>query len=153
VGQWITYLFRFVAAMTSDEARQFLAAGTRTAKLATTRKDGRPHVVPIWFVLDGDEVVFTTGRDTVKGRNIRRTGQAALCVDLDEPPFAFVKVEGTVTWEDNPDGMLDWATRIAERYMGADRADAYGRRNAVPGELLVRLRPASVVGEADVAGW
>jgi PPOX class probable F420-dependent enzyme len=139
--------------MTSEQVRQFLSTGTRTGKLATTRKDGRPHVVPVWFVLDGEEVVFTTGRDTVKGRNIRRSGQVALCVDLEEPPFAYVTLMGAVSWEDNPDDMLDWATRIAERYMGADQADEYGRRNAVPGELLVRLRPERVVAEADVAGW
>lgn len=54
-----------------------LLAGTRTGVLSTVCKDGRPHAAPIWFVLDGDTVVFTTGRGTVKGRNLRRTGQAA----------------------------------------------------------------------------
>ena len=59
--------------MTSDERRAFLLTGTRTGKLATVRPDGRPHVAPVWFVLDGvtekgDVVVFTTGADTVKGR-------------------------------------------------------------------------------------
>nr|WP_242417987.1 hypothetical protein [Frankia sp. CpI1-P] len=44
-----------------------------------------------------------------------------------------------------------WATRIAARYMGADRAEEYGARNGVPGELLVRLSPTQVVALADVA--
>lgn len=137
--------------MTSEEAREFLSSGTRTGKLATTRKDGSPHVMPVWFVLDGDEVIFMTGSDTIKGRNIRRTGQACICVDLEEPPFAYVMVRGTATWADNPPEMLDWSTRIAERYMGVDQADAYGRRNAVPGELLVRLTPQRIVAERDIA--
>jgi PPOX class probable F420-dependent enzyme len=131
--------------MSKDEAWAFLAEGTRTGKLATVRADGRPHVVPVWFVLDGDDLVFTTGAETVKARALRRTGRAALCVDLERSPFAYVMVEGEVEISDDLDEMLEWATRIAARYEGPERAEGFGRRNAVPGELLVRLRPASVV--------
>lgn len=48
--------------MTGDEYRDFLVEGTRTAKLATSRPDGSPHVVPVWFVMDGEDLIFTTGR-------------------------------------------------------------------------------------------
>ncbi len=137
--------------MTPDEIREFLTEGTRTGKLATTRKDGRPHVMPVWFVLDGEDVVFTTGAETVKGRNIRRDGRVSMLVDDERPPFAYVQLSGTATWEDNPSNMLDWATRIAARYMGEGLAEAYGRRNAVPGELLVRFTPEKTVAEAGVA--
>ena len=139
--------------MTEDEIRAFLSHGTRTAKLATTRKDGRPHVVPVWFVLDGEEIVFTTGADTLKGRNIRRSGQVSICVDDEKPPFAYVHVTGTATFADNPPEALELATRIGGRYMGEDQAEAFGRRNAVPGELLVRVTPTRTIAQADVAGW
>jgi PPOX class probable F420-dependent enzyme len=138
--------------MSAEEARAFLAEGTRTGKLATVRTDGSPHVVPIWFVLDGDDLVFTTAADTVKGRALRRDGRAAICVDLERPPFAYVMVAGTVEISDDLDEMLSWATRIAARYEGADRADEFGRRNAVAGELLVRLRPSRVVAVDYVDG-
>jgi PPOX class probable F420-dependent enzyme len=131
--------------MSKEEARAFLAEGTRTGKLATVRRDGRPHVVPIWFVLDGEDVIFTTGAETVKGRALRRTGRGALCVDLERPPFAYVMIEGEVEISEDLDEMLVWATRLAARYEGAERAEEFGRRNAVPGELLVRLRPASLI--------
>ncbi len=137
--------------MTPEEARAFLLHGTRTAKLATTRKDGRPHVVPIWFTLDGDDVVFSTGAGTVKGRNIMRTGQVSLCVDDETPPFAYVHITGTATCADNPPEALELATRIGGRYMGEDQAEAYGARNGVPGELLVRVTIRSVVGYIDMA--
>lgn len=137
--------------MSEDEVRRFLMTGTRTGKLATIRADGRPHVAPVWFVLDGDDLVFTTSKDTVKAHNLRRDGRAAMSVDDQRPPYSFVVVEGTVTTSDDLEEMLPWATRIGGRYMGDDRAEAFGRRNAVPGELLLRLSPTKTIARADMA--
>jgi PPOX class probable F420-dependent enzyme len=137
--------------MTPDETRAFLPEGTRTAALATVRADGRPHVAPVWFTLDGDDLLFNTGDNTVKGSNLQRDGRVALMVDDEKPPFAFVSIEGDVRLSDDLDTMRHWATRIAARYMGDDQADAYGKRNAVPGELLVRVRPTKIVAVKGVA--
>lgn len=137
--------------MTPDERRAFLTRGTRTAKLATVRADGRPHVTPIWFVLDGDTFVFTISHGTVKAANLRHDPRACLCVDEETPPFAFVQAEGTATLHDADPELLRWATRIAARYMGADQADAYGQRNGMPGELLVRFTPSRFIAQQAIA--
>ncbi len=137
--------------MSAEERRAFLMHGTRTGKLGTVCEDGRPHVAAVWFVLDGDDVVFMTGAGTRKGRNLRRDPRAVLYVDDEAPPFAYVRCEGEVTLSEDPDEMLGWSTRIAYRYMGPELAESYGRRNAVPGELLVRLRPSRTATEAGVA--
>jgi len=137
--------------MGDEERRRFLAAGTRTGMLATVRRDGSPHVAPVWFVLDGDDVVLTTGAATAKGRNLRRDPRACLAVDDPRPPFAFVRIDGEAELSDDLGAMREWATRIAARYVGPALADRYGRRNAVPGELLVRVRPRRIVSEAGVA--
>lgn len=139
--------------MTTDECRGFLLAGTRTGKLATVRRDGRPHVVPIWFDLDGEAIVFTTGHDSVKAFNIRRYPHVCMCVDDQTSPFAFVQIEGTAVLSDDLDALLYWATRIGGRYMGAELAEAYGRRNGVPGELLARVTPTKIIAQKDIAGW
>ncbi|MGH8998803.1 MAG: PPOX class F420-dependent oxidoreductase [Acidimicrobiia bacterium] len=139
--------------MTEPEWRAFMAEGTRTAKLATVRGDGRPHVAPIWFVFDDDgTIAFNTGRDTVKGTALRRDPRVTLCVDDDQPPFAFVMVEGTATVSEDLDEMLAVATAVGGRYMGAERASEFGKRNAAPGELLVRVTPTRVVAQADLTG-
>lgn len=139
--------------MTPEQVRSFISHGTRTAKAATVMKDGQPHVMPVWFVLDADQIVFTTGADTVKGRNLRRDPRIALVVEDDEPPFAFVHVRGHVTLHEDLGELLRLATAIGSRYMGESRAEEFGRRNAVPGELLVRVTPERVIAEADVAGY
>lgn len=124
----------------------------RTAKLATVRADGRPHVAPIWYDVDDDgSIVFNTGADTVKGRNLARTRWAALCVDDDRPPFSFVLLEGPVEISEEPIPLRRWAARLGGRYMGADQAEEFGERNGVSGELLVFLRPERVTGGADLS--
>ena len=138
--------------MTAQESREFLRTGTRTAKLATVSADGSPHVAPVWFELDDDDTVFfTTGANTVKGRNLRREPRLALCVDDENPPFAHVVLLGVAEILEDSDELLKWATRVGGRYMGADHAVEFGRRNAVEGELLVRVTPSKVVALRNIA--
>ena len=139
--------------MSEDEVRAFLREGTRTGKVATTRADGRPHLAPIWFVVDETDgsLVFNTGAETVKGRTLARDPRIAVCVDDERAPYAFVLVEGIAELSDDVEAMLPWSTRIAARYMGEDKAEAFGRRNAVPGELLVRVRPTRITALAELA--
>ncbi|QYL15988.1 PPOX class F420-dependent oxidoreductase [Mycolicibacterium pallens] len=135
----------------SDDVIAFLSEGTRTAKLAYVAADGRPLVAPVWFIVDGGALVFNTGKATAKGRALSRDPRVAICVDDQEPPFSFVQVQGTASFGEDPDELLDTATRIAARYMGADRAEEFGRRNGVPGELVVRVTPTKVIKAFDVA--
>lgn len=127
----------------------------RTAKLAVTRADGSPQVAPVWVDVDGEgdeaQVVFMTSAESVKGRSILRDGRVSLCLDDERPPFSFVTINGTTTTSTDPDELLDWGTRIAARYMGADLAEQYGRRNAVPPEMVVRVTPNKVIATVDVA--
>jgi PPOX class probable F420-dependent enzyme len=137
--------------MTHEEWRAFVSEGTRTGKLATTRVDGRPHVVPVWIVLDGDDVLFNAGERTAKVKAMRRDPRVAILFDDERPPFSFVLIEGTAVLSDDLDEVRRWATVVGGRYMGAENADAFGARNGVPGELLIRVTPSRVTAEADIA--
>ncbi|OLT06930.1 F420-dependent protein [Pseudonocardia sp. CNS-004] len=138
-----------VSAFTPD-VRAFLSAGTRTGKLGYVAKDGRPLVAPVWFVLEGDDLVFNTGATTAKSRAIARDPRLVITVDLEEPPYAFVQVQGEAAVSEDPDELVRTATAIGGRYMGADRAEEFGKRNGVPGELVVRVRPTRVIAELDM---
>lgn len=139
--------------MSRDQALEFLSEGTRTGKLATVRADGRPHVAPIWFIVEDGDIVFNTWHESVKGRNLAREGRASMVVDLQEPPYAYVLVEGAVTVLDDVGEGRRVAALIGGRYMGADRAEEFGERNGVEGELVVRLSIDKVVAMDDVAGY
>jgi PPOX class probable F420-dependent enzyme len=135
----------------SEDVARFLSEGTRTGILGWVAQDGRPLAVPVWFVVDGGELVFNTGAASAKGRAVRRDPRVVVCVDDPRPPYSFVQVQGEAATSEDPSELLDTATRIAARYMGAERAEQFGRRNAVPGELVVRVRPTKVVTGFDIA--
>ncbi|MGW3629345.1 PPOX class F420-dependent oxidoreductase [Streptomyces sp. NPDC005122] len=137
--------------MTDEQWRAFVSHGTRTGKLSTVRADGSPHVAPIWFLLDGADLIFNTAKETVKGRNLARDGRVALCVDDDRPPFGFVVLEGRAELSEDPDELRLWAARIGGRYMGAERAEEFGKRNGVPGELVVRVRIDKILAYSAVS--
>lgn len=137
--------------MSPQQTKRFLAYGTRTGKLATVRADGRPHVTPIWFVVDGDDLVFNTATSSVKGRNLQRDPRATIAVDDQTPPYSHVILEGTVRLSTDLTEVRRWATTIGARYMGDHRSAEFGERNGVEGELLVRFTPTRVVAEGGVA--
>jgi PPOX class probable F420-dependent enzyme len=152
-----------MAEMSKKEIMKFLMHGTFTGKLATVKKDGSSHIVPIWFILDGgnkkssggdDDIIFTTNSTSVKAKNIQHDNRVSICVDDQTPPFSFVTVYGTAKIQHyKQNELFRLATKIAERYMGKDNAEDYGRRNSTEGEVLVRITPTRIIAEKDIAGW
>ena len=148
-------LIKIMSTMTKDEIRNFLLQGTLTGKLGTINKDGTPHVVPIWYTVDEeDNIIFNTGGESVKAKNIRRDNRVRLCVDDQTPLFSFVLIDGIAQIERGQTGEIyKWAKIIAARYMGDDKSEVYGKRNSGEGEILVKIKPVRIVGQKDTAGW
>jgi PPOX class probable F420-dependent enzyme len=145
--------------MSKKEIRKFLVQGTLTGKLATVKKDGSPHLVPIWFTLDSSnnningDIIFTTNSMSFKAKNIRRDNRVSICIDDQTPPFSFVTVYGRAkTQQYKPNELVKWATKIAG-YIGRENAKSYGKRNSAEGELLVRVKPTRIIAEKDIAAW
>lgn len=158
-----------MTAMSKEEIEKFLMQGTFTGKLATTKKDGSSHVVPIWFVFDSnnndgrvsetekegyDDIIFTTSSGSAKARNIQRENRVSICVDDQTPPFSFIVIYGTARIQHcEQTELFRFATKIAQRYVGKEVAELYGKRNSAEGEVLVRIKPIKVIAEKDIAGW
>ena len=147
--------------MSKAEIGRFLMQGTFTGKLGTIKKDGSSHVVPFWFVLDNrnsrgqiGDIILTTGDTSVKAQNIQRDNRVSICVDDQIPPFSFVTIFGSAKIQPyKQKEVLKWATKIAERYMGKDNAEAYGKRNSEEGLVLVQIKPTRIIAEKDIASW
>jgi PPOX class probable F420-dependent enzyme len=150
-----------MAEMSKAEIRRFLMRGTFTGKLATVKKEGGSHVVPIWFVVDNGnsksrvgDIIFTTYSASTKAGNIRRDKRVSICIDDQIPPFSFVTIFGTANISPyKQKEVLKWATKIAERYMGKSNAKTYGRRNSGEGAVLVRIKPTRILAEKNITAW
>ena len=145
--------------MSKAEVARFLMQGTFTGKLATVRNDGSPHVVPIWFVVENGKgrgkagnIILTTGETSIKANNILHDDRVSICIDDQKPPFSFVTIHGTAKiYPYKQKEVLEWATKIAERYVGKKNAKTYGEVNSGQGAVLVRIRPTKVIAEKDVS--
>jgi PPOX class probable F420-dependent enzyme len=135
----------------SAKVVEFLSGGTRTGMLGYVAADGRPLVAPVWFVVDNGQLVFNTERDSSKGLALARDSRVVICVDDPHPPYSFDQVQGVTTVSEDLSDVRNIATRTGARYMGAERADEFGRRNAVPGELVVRVHPTKVIAGFDIS--
>lgn len=134
----------------APEVVEFLNHGTRTGMFGWTASDGRPLVAPVWFLAEDGVLVFNTGGRTAKARGIARDPRVVLTADLSEPPYGFVQVQGVAEVVEELDEVRRVATALGGRYMGADRAEEFGSRNGVPGEIVVRIRPTKVNSTLDM---
>ena len=85
---------------------------------------------------------------------LHRDNKESICIDDKIPSFFFVTIFGTAKIHlYKQKEVLKWATKIAERYMGKDNAEAYGKRNSEEGLVLVRIKPTRIIAEKDIASW
>ena len=134
-----------MATMTDTEWRSFVAAGTRLAHVALTRADGRPHVTPVCFVLDGDELAFALSPGSVKGRSLARDQRIAVCVSDEQQPYGFVTIEGLARISAEPDQIERVAVGIAGRYYPSQPAEAIAESFVQEGFTAVRIGITNVI--------
>jgi PPOX class probable F420-dependent enzyme len=136
--------------MADDEWRSFVAAGTRLAHVALARADGRPHVSPVCFVLDGDELAFVLSPGSVKGKSLARDGRIAVCVSDERQPYSFVTVEGRARTSAEPDHVIHIGTGIADRYYPAQPAADIAGSFVREGFTAVRISITNVIARAGL---
>lgn len=114
--------------LTDTELRAFLDERGHLARIGTVDDDGMPRVLPLWFLLEGDDLLFTPRAPAVIWRNLQRDPRVGISIDEEAAPWRKVTVQGTVTVRHPPgddDAWRDVYRRIAKRYVADGAADAY----------------------------
>ena len=98
-------------------------------------------------------VIFTTFHNSVKARHLISNPKICLSVDDQKPPFSFIILYGIAEIDQHPshDELLRLTSRIAERYMGKENAEKYGKRNAVKGECIIKIKPIKIIAQKNVS--
>ncbi len=113
--------------MTEQELASFWRE-PNLAKLATINADGTPHLVPIWYMHDGRDLLMITRPTSRKVRNLRRDPRVTVCIDRPTPPYAGAVVRGVAELEQV--AHQDLAVPMAVRYLGVDAGRLIGAQYA-----------------------
>lgn len=121
---------------TIPEKYQDILGKKAFAQLATIMPDGTPHVSPVWFEYDGQNIVINTAKGRVKDRNMRRDPRVGLDILDPDNPYRHVSIRGRVIeiTENGADELID---KLAKKYINQDR---YPYR--APGEVRVTYKIA-----------
>jgi PPOX class probable F420-dependent enzyme len=136
--------------MTDSQWRSFVTAGTKLAHIALTRSDGRPHVTPVCFILDGHELAFALSPGSVKGRSLARDDRLAVCVSDERQPYSFVTIEGHAQISAEPEQIKHIAAGIADRYYPSQLPEAFAESFVQEGFTAVRISITNVIARAGL---
>lgn len=130
--------------MTPD-LREFLVSQPWVAKIGVRRLNGTLHVQPVWYSVDGDQIVMVISANSLAGRCIRRERRVAMCVDDTRLPYAFASIEGPVDIDDDQTSASFWEEDAIRRYRD-DVTDpaAHAAFLLTYGVYVARLTPESV---------
>ena len=127
----------------SSTNEKFLAIlqGPYTGVLTTLFTDGSPQSTPVWFLLDSDDILFSTTAGAQKLRNITSDGRATFAVYDPADDMSYVEVRGTIVVTEDP--TANTRDRIVQKHGYADGSafDAAGTQR-----FTLRLTPTKITG-------
>jgi PPOX class probable F420-dependent enzyme len=130
--------------MTSDERRQFLETH-RLAILGVERRNKAPHLSPVYYVVDGDDLLVSVTKTRAKTKLILRAGSLSLCVLDEQFPFRYLRVEGSASFDE--EGAVELMLRIGEKMQGQPLPESarpnIEERASKEQRIVLRVRPES----------
>jgi predicted pyridoxine 5'-phosphate oxidase superfamily flavin-nucleotide-binding protein len=106
--------------MLDDTARTLLQKPL-LARMSTIDPDGYPHTVPVWFLLDGDEIAIIAVRDTRKVGHITANPKGCIAVGGDSGDGGGYLLKGLFRIEEDPDDV--WVRRLCHQYEPPAKAE------------------------------
>ncbi len=111
------------------------------AVLATISPSGQPQATPVWFILDGDQILINTSKGRVKLRNLTANPRVALEIHDLANPYQYVQIRGKVVKIDPTVGARD-IDRLSQRYRG--KAYSYPSTDAPANRVSIHIQPTAV---------
>jgi len=133
--------------MSSQEIENFLSDG-HTARIATVKPDNSPHVTPVWYLWENNQLLMTIPKDSVKARNIRQNNKVAVTIDTDKAPIKAVIIEGTAKIEElSNDIERKIDRRMAAKYVKTEYLDEYIEWAGAQGieYIYIKIRPEKMI--------
>ena len=135
--------------MSDAELARFLDE-ERVLTCATLGPNGRPHLMPLWYVRDGLTLLTWTYGASQKVKNLERDPRATVQVEAGRDRYGELRgamLECDVTIEREPARIAEVGLRLMQRYAGADAGPEARERVAKQGKkrVILRLTPTLIV--------
>ncbi|MBN1963282.1 MAG: pyridoxamine 5'-phosphate oxidase family protein [Anaerolineae bacterium] len=128
--------------MLDEKARAFLQKPL-IARMTTIGADGYPHTVPVWFMLDGNDILIISAPDTRKVGHIRANPKGAVVIGGDPADGGGYLFKGDFSIEDDPGGA--WMKKLTYHYEDKEQAEKDIAAWADLGSIVIRLKPRRVI--------
>lgn len=136
----------------SDEQRAFLEAN-RLCIVGIGRGERAPHMSPVYYVLEGGDILISTTATRFKAKAVRRGAPVSVCVLGESYPFPYLLVEGEASIEEA--GAADLMMKIGARMTGNSVPETarpmIEQRAKQEGRVVLRLRPSRYVSTMPLA--
>ncbi len=127
--------------MFDDAAREFLRKPL-IARISTFDSDGYPHTVPVWFMLEGDEIIFIAERKTKKVKNIRANPKGSVSIGGESGESSYL-IKGEMTVEEDPG--YAWMKKMTRYYEAPEQAEKDIETWLKFDMVIIRLKPTRVI--------
>ncbi len=127
--------------MTKEEMEEFLSEG-HIARIATVKKDGSPHITPVWFLWEDEELIIVTYKGSAKVRNIKANNRVAVVIDTAGPGRGVI-MEGKARI--SVDGMEQVTRKISAKYVKPEELDDYVESVLKTPMMVIRISPKKVI--------
>jgi hypothetical protein len=129
--------------MILDEPVRALLDQPLIGRISVIDDEGYPHMIPIWYSRDGDEIMFISSRSGRKIRSIQANPKGALTVGGDPYGSEGYLLKGEFTIEEDPGRR--WLREITYRYEPRDVAERYLAEWANDDIVALRFTPRRVL--------
>ncbi len=109
-------------------------------QVATLRRDGTPHVTPVWVDEQDGKVVLNTADGRAWPANLKRDARVTLSVQNIDNPYEYVQIRGHEA-ERTHEGAEEHIDEMARKYLGQER---YPYRQPGEQRLIIRIDPEKV---------
>ncbi len=126
-----------------DDAARTLLDKPLIARLSVIDSDGYPHTVPVWFMRDGEEIVFISVRSTRKVAFAEANPKGAVTIGGAPGDGGGYLIKGDIAIEPDPDDA--WVRRLCHHYEEPEQAERDVADWADLDIVVLRLKPRKVI--------
>jgi len=130
--------------LNSDQINQVIKE-PNISIVCTLRKDGSPHMTPVWHILYENFVFIVIEQSSVKAKNLRFDERISLCIATETKPQKWVQINGKALL--SKDNIPELVNLMSDNYLGKNEGIEYSKKVLIELDfIVVKILPNNIIG-------